>query len=266
MRIKTMLALLLCFGLSQFGYAQAQSQTKDRPQSDLSALRKDVKALQAEQQQIVARLDELKQLLQANGQPVHPPAPSTLDMHGLIFRGDGGAQVAIVEYADFECPYCGQFAREVYPQISDKYIQTGKVKFFYRDLPFHPHAIAAARAAHCAGDQGKYWELHDNFFTKLAALSDPVLLDRAKIIGLDTDKFTECLSSNRFTDDIRKGMSEGQALGIGGTPTFLIGTVGPNDDVVKIRARINGTDTYETFASTLDAALAAKSQEAVSAH
>jgi len=266
MRMKTIMLLLLCFGLSQFGYAQAQSPAKDQPQSDLSALRADVKALQAEQKQVVTRLDELMHLLQANGQPVHPQPPSTLDMHGLIFRGDGGAQVAIVEYADFECPYCGQFAREVYPQISDKYIKTGKVKYFYRDLPFHPHAIAAARAAHCAGDQGKYWELHDNLFTKLAALSDPVLLDRAKNLGLDTDKFSECLSSDRFTDDIRKGMTEGQTLGIDGTPTFFIGTVGPDDDLVKIRARINGTDTYETFASSLDAALAAKNQEAVSVH
>lgn len=263
MRAKT-IVLLLCFGLTQFGYAQTRNKTKDQPQNDLAALRRDVKALQTEQKQIITRLDELKQLLQANGQSVHPQPPSTLDTHGLIFRGDEGAQVAIVEFADFECPYCGQFAREVYPQISDKYIKTGKVKYFYRDLPFHPHAIAAARAAHCAGDQGKYWELHDNMFTKLAALTDPVLLGRAQSLGLDTNKFAECLSSDRYTDDIRKSMSEGQALGIDGTPTFFIGTVGPDGAVVKIRARINGTDTYETFASTLDAALSAKSQELVS--
>jgi predicted DsbA family dithiol-disulfide isomerase len=126
--------------------------------------------------------------------------------------------------------------------------------------------MSAARAAHCAGDQGKYWELHDSLFAKRAALSDPVLLDSAQNLGLDTNKFSECLSSDRYTDDIRKSMSEAQTLGIDGTPTFFIGTVGPDDDVVKISARINGTNSYETFASSLEAALATKSQEAVSAH
>jgi protein-disulfide isomerase len=266
MRAETMMLVSLCFGLSQSGYAQAQSQPKDQPQGDLAALRTDVRALQAEQQQIITRLDELKQFLQANGQQVHVQPPSTLDIHGQSFRGDGGAQVAILEYADFECPYCGQFARQVYPQISDKYIKTGKVKYFYRDLPFHPHAMSAARAARCAGEQDKRWELHDSLFAKQAALSDPVLLDRAQNLGLDTDKFSECLSSDRYTDDIRKGMSEAQTLGIDGTPTFFIGTIGPDDDVVKISGRINGTNSYETFASTLDAALSAKSQEAVSTH
>jgi protein-disulfide isomerase len=266
MRNKTVILLSVCCCLTAGGQVQAQTDGGGQPQSDLSALGADVQALQAEQQQIVTRLDELKQLLQANGQPVHLQPPSTLDMHGLIFRGDGGAQVAIVEYADFECPYCGQFAREVYPQISDKYIKTGKVKYFYRDLPLHPHAMSAARAARCAGEQDKYWELHDGLFAKQAALSNPVLLDRAQSLGLDTDKFSECLSSDRYKDDIRKGMSEAQTLGIDGTPTFFIGTIGPDGDEVKISGRINGTNSYETFASSLDSALAAKSQETLSAH
>src|SRR5579863_10011206 len=107
MRLKTMMLLLLCFGLRQFGYAQAQIETKDQPQGELAALRTDVRALQAEQQQIISRLDELKQLLQPNGQPARPQPPSTLDIRGENFRGDSGARVAIIEYADFECPYCG---------------------------------------------------------------------------------------------------------------------------------------------------------------
>jgi len=271
MRAKLMM-LFLCFGLNQFGYAQAQAEKKNQPQDDLVSLRIDVRALQAEQQQIITRLDELKQLLEGNAQratsaaPSSPRPPNTLDIYGLNFRGDGGARVAIVEYADFECPYCGQFARQVYPQVSENYIKTGKVKYFYRDLPFHPHAMSAARAARCAGDQGQYWELHDSLFAKQTALSDPVLLDRAQSLGLNTDKFSECLSSDKYTDEIRKGMSEAQTLEIDGTPTFFIGTIDPDGKEVKISGRINGTNTYETFASTLDAALAAKSQVAVSTH
>ena len=272
MRVKTIL-LLLCFGLSQFGYAQAQSGTKDQSQGDLSALRIDVRALQAEQQQIITRLDELKQLLQANGRPVNsavlpsPPPPSALDIHGENFRGDSGARVAIVEYADFECPYCGQHARQVYPQIVESYIKTGKVKLFFRDLPLpmHPHALAAARAAHCAGEQGKYWEMHDSLFAKQTGLSDPALLDRAKTLGLDENKFSECSSSDKYSDDLRKSMAEAQRMGIDGTPTFFIGTISPDEDVVNISKRIVGAHPYETFESALDELLTPKSPEPVSA-
>src|ERR1700680_432322 len=98
MRIKMMMSLLLCFGLSQVGYAKAQTGTKDQPQGDLSLLRTDVRALQAEQQQIISRLDELKQLLQPSGQPARPQPTSTLDIRGENFRGDSGARVAIIEY------------------------------------------------------------------------------------------------------------------------------------------------------------------------
>ena len=114
MRIKTMMLLLLCFGLTQFGYTQAQSGTEDQPQSEFSALRTDVRTLQAEQQQIISRLDELKQLLQANS---HPPPVSSVSVRGETFRGDSGAHVAIIEYADFECPYCGEYERQVFPQL-----------------------------------------------------------------------------------------------------------------------------------------------------
>src|ERR1700676_755021 len=100
MQMKTIL-ILFCFGLSQVGYAQ--SGTKDQSQNDLAALRTDVKALQVEQHQILSRLDELKQILQSYRQP----PVSSVSVRGETFRGDAGARVAIIEYADFECPYCG---------------------------------------------------------------------------------------------------------------------------------------------------------------
>jgi protein-disulfide isomerase len=274
MRVKTVMFLLLCFCLSPSGYAQAQSEAKDQPQGDVSALRTDVRALQAEQQQIITRLDELKQLLQANGHPANsavlpsPQPPSTLDIHGENFRGDSGARVAIVEYADFECPYCGQYARDVYPQISDKYIKTGKVKYFYRDLPLpmHPHAMSAARAGRCAGEQGKYWEIHDNLFANQTALGLKDISDRAQGLGIDVQKLSDCLSSDKYTGEIRKSVSEAQKLGIDGTPTFFLGVIGENGDVVKIEKAIKGTSPFLVFKTSLDALLAMNGQEAVSTH
>jgi protein-disulfide isomerase len=257
--------VLTFFALSQPGFAQAQSQAKDQPQSDLSALRTDIRALQAEQQQIITRLDELKQLLQPNSQP---PAPVTsASVRGEAFRGDSGARVAIIEYADFECPYCGEYERKTFPQILSDYIQTGEVKYFYRDLPLqmHTRALPAARAARCAGEQGKYWEMHDSLFAKQNALSAPALLDRAQTLGLDTAKFTECQSSEKYTADIQKSVSEAEKMGIDGTPTFFLGVVEPSGDVT-IEKRLQGTAPFDVFKAEIDALLASNGQEAVSAH
>jgi protein-disulfide isomerase len=263
MQMKTMILLLLFLGLIQLGYAQ--SQTKDQPQGELSALRTDIRALQAEQQQIITRLDELKQLLQPSSQP---PAPVTsVNVRGETFRGDSGARVALIEYADFECPYCGEYERKTFPQILSDYVQTGKLKYFYRDLPLpmHARALPAARAAHCAGEQGKYWEMHDSLFAKQDALSAPAVLERAQTLGLDTAKFTECLSSEKYTADIQKNVSEAQKMGIDGTPTFFLGVVEPSGDVT-IEKRLQGAAPFDVFKTAVDALLASNGQEAASAH
>jgi protein-disulfide isomerase len=260
-----MILLLLCFGLSQFGYAQAQSETKDQPQGELSALRIDIRALQAEQQQIITRLDELKQLLQLNSQP--PASVTSVSVRGETFRGDSGARVALIEYADFECPYCGEYERKTFPQILSDYINTGRIKYFYRDLPLpgHARALPAARAARCAGEQGKFWEMHDSLFAKQNALSVPALLDRAQTLGLDTAKFTECQSSEKYTADIQKSVSEAQKMGIDGTPTFFLGVVEPSADVT-IEKRLQGAAPFDVFKTEIDALLASNGQESVSKH
>ncbi len=214
-----------------------------------------------QQRQILSTLDEIKQLLAAVVRPVSQPPqpPSALSTQDEAFRGASSAAVAIVEYADFECPYCGQYEHEVYPQISKDYIQTGKVKYFFRDLPLpmHPRAMGAARAAHCAGEQGKYWEMHDSLFAKQNAIREADMPDKAKELGLDTAKFSECLSSDRYTDEIKRSAADAQKLGIGGTPTFFIGEVGPNGDVTNLKMII-GTRPYDTFKSVIEDTLAAK--------
>lgn len=237
---------------------------------DISNLKRDVKTLMDEQQQIINQLDELKRLLPVS--PASQPAPqpqSTLSIHGEVpFRGGSGALVAIIEYSDFECPYCGKYERETYPQIFDNYIKAGKVKLFYRDLPspMHPHAMSAARAAHCAGEQTKYWEMHDDLFANQTALGLRDISDRARGLGIDIDKLSECLSSDRYADDIRRSVSEAQNLGIDGTPTFFIGVIGENGNVVKIETTIKGAAPFEVFKTSLDALLALNDQGAVSAH
>ncbi len=258
MRLRTGLIFVCSTGLVFCTTAQAQRRDDKRlPQDSLSELAKDVKTLVEQQRQMIDQLNELKRLLPpAAARPIAPPFD--LSIQGERFRGDDAARVAIVEYADFECPYCGQYEHDIYPQISKDYVQAGKVKYFFRDLPspMHPHAVGAARAARCAGEQGKYWEMHDILFAKPNALRDVDMPDHAQELGLDTAKFSECLSSDRYSDELKQSATEAQKMGIAGTPTFFIGKVGSNGEVSNLKA-ILGARPYETFKSAIDAALAA---------
>jgi protein-disulfide isomerase len=267
-RFHILIITLCLFAASPYRPASAQDRARgDKGQSqEIVILERKINDLGSTQRQILDQLDELKKLLQATGQPIPPQPPRTLDIHGEDFRGNPGAHVAIIEYADFECPYCGEYEHKVFPHLLSDYIQTGKVKYFYRDLPLsiHGRALPAARAARCAGEQGKYWEMHDSLFAKQNALSAPALLERAQTLGLDKEKFTECLSSDRYNEDIRKSISDAEKFGIDGTPTFFIGTI--EGDVVNIKAGIKGTSPVDVFKTDLDALLPTNGQESVSAH
>jgi len=134
-------------------------------------LQDEVARLNAQQLQILASLDELKKMIKGPGQPALKP-PQTMSVAGEPFKGQPSATLAIIEYADFQCPFCRRFEQEVYPQLRDNYINTGKVKYFHRDMPlaFHEGAMPAARAAHCASEQGKFWEMHDSLLGDAASL------------------------------------------------------------------------------------------------
>lgn len=228
---------------------------------DIAILKKDVKAIEDKQQQIIDQLNELKRLLQVNSGvgPLFKP-PASIGVKGEPFEGNSTAHIAIIEYGDFECPACGAFSREVYPQIVTNYIKTEKVKYFYRDftMTIHPHAIPAARAAHCAGEQGKFWEMHDSLFANQAALAEKDLADRARGLGLDAAALMQCLSSDRYLDAIRKSSAEAQAMGVNATPTFLLGVMSANGDVVKIEKTVVGAYPYATFKVFLDNLLASE--------
>jgi protein-disulfide isomerase len=233
---------------------QAQTKKKRKPQDQT------LQTIQTQQQQIISQLNDIKQLLAtAMGGAPQPTPPSQLSVGNQNFRGDGNAPVAIIEYADFECPYCGEYEREVYPQLSRDYIETGKVKYFYRDmpLPIHSHSMIAARAARCAGEQGKFWEMHDSLFAKQNAIRDVDMPGRAQELGLDGRKFSECLSSDRYTDELKRSANEAQKMGVDGTPGFFIGTAGPDGKVTNLKM-ILGMRPYEAFKSAIDDTLAAK--------
>jgi protein-disulfide isomerase len=239
---------------------------------DPVAMKNDIQQLKAQQQLIMDRLDELKKLLTTKrdtGQPVIK-APDTMSVDGEPFRGEATAQVAIIEYGDIECPFCRHFKQSVYPQIFDEYIKTGKARFYYRDmpLPFHEHAMPAARAEHCAGEQGKFWEMHDALFTEKPeaigpgpggrdrTLSQEAIDQRAGALGINSAQLDACMASTRFADLIQHNTEEAAKMNIEGTPTFLIGKIGPNGNIVKVSKPVIGAQPFGAFKAVIDPLLA----------
>lgn len=147
----------------------------------------------------------------------------------LPIKGDKNAKVTIVEFSDFECPFCARFYSDTLTQIISTYVDTGKVKIDYRHypLPFHPQAKPLAIASECANDQGKFWEMHDKIFaTNTAGGITGATADTYKQwavdIGLDAATFNSCYDAQKHTDIITKDTSLGSSVGVSGTPTFYI--------------------------------------------
>lgn len=155
------------------------------------------------------------------------PSPS-VDMDALVdddtIKGDSDAPVTIVEWSDFECPYCTRFYTQTFGQIDEQYIKTGKVKMVFRDFPlsFHTNAQKAAEAAECAGEQGKFWEMHNALFDNGVSGGVSSFKQFAEDLGLNTADFNDCLDSNDMASEVAKDMQDGQAAGIRGTPGFVI--------------------------------------------
>lgn len=176
--------------------------------------------------------------LQANhpleGTQVVPPdatAAAWVASGGTAALGDADAPVLIVEFSDFQCPYCRWHALQTLPRIVETYVNTGKVRYIFKDfpLPSHPNAPKAAEAARCAGAQGVYWTMHDRLFRNLNEWSQreaeelvDIFVDYTGGLGLDEMAFRECLETGQQGEQVRQNQWEGQQAGVQGTPSFLI--------------------------------------------
>lgn len=184
----------------------------------------------------------------------HDPAPAPVaQTRPSLGRAD--APVVLVEYADFQCPFCGAFAREVKPLIEEAYVRTGKIRFEWRDFAvFGEESKAAANAARCAADQDAFWPYHDRLFAERVtpnrgAFARARLISDASALQLDMTAFTACLDEVRHRGAVAADTAEAAGLGMTGTPTFLIGG-----------RRIVGAQRFEVFAEAIESALAAARQ------
>ena len=139
--------------------------------------------------------------------------------------GRSDAPLTLLEFTDYQCPYCRRFQAETWPQIKKNYIDTGKLRFIVRDLPlqFHSSALPAAEAAHCAGEQGKFWEMHHALLTGDDPLADGGIDRRATQLGLDLERLHACTRANRYESAIARNIAAADALEVHGTPAFVLG-------------------------------------------
>jgi len=171
-------------------------------------------------------------------------------------KGNPDAPITIVEFSDFQCPFCAKFHSTTLPQLEANYIDSGKVKFVYRDFPIqsiHPNAVPAAFAAECADEQGMFWEYHDLVFEnqkKWQGLSGSVMIDTfeqyALELGLNTSDFNTCFESGKYVDEVTKDLQDGASYGITGTPGFFIG----NDELGYVK--IIGAQPYAVFQQVIE--------------
>jgi protein-disulfide isomerase len=176
---------------------------------------------------------------------------------GELAQGRADAPVTVVEFTDYQCPYCRRFQAETWPRLKRDYVDTGKVRFIVRDLPlsFHSHARPAAEAAHCAAEQGHFWPMHDALLASDTQLDLASLVQRAQAMGLDAARFRDCVTANKYDSDIARNAATAAALGLRGTPAFVLGRMshGALEGI-----RFYGAVPYADFARIIDSLLAAR--------
>jgi protein-disulfide isomerase len=184
--------------------------------------------------QILEELRQIRELLESQGGRGAPPAPAPtrakLNLDGFQMLGSKNAPITLVEFTDYQCPFCQRFHTTVFSELKKNYIDTGKVRFYSRDLPLdsiHPDAVRAAQAARCAIDQGQYWALRDVMGANPGQLDMDSLVADAAGLRMDTNAFRTCLTSGKYREAVQTDVLEAMKVGAQATPTFVVGKTTP---------------------------------------
>lgn len=238
-RVRSGLALVTLLGTTP-----AVAQSVDE------GLRRDIESLKQGQAEIRKELRELKDLLGTRLSPRPAsaiPENLVLTVADAPLLGHRNAKVTLIDFSDYQCPYCRRHVQVTLPEIVKEYVKTGKVRYVFRDFPIpalHPKAHKLHEAAYCAGEQDRYWEMHARLFEnpQQAELKD--LAGHAQALGLDVPRFEGC-----------QGVTDGQSAGVNGTPTFFIGLTDANDGKVRPSQVIRGAQPYPVFRQILEGLL-----------
>ncbi len=206
---------------------------------------------------VIAKL-ELK-ILQNQLPTEQPKLTMKISVDNDPIIGNPDAPITIIEFSDFQCPFCARFYTQTLPLIHEEYIEPGKVKLVFRDYPIqsiHPNAVPAALASECANEQGKFKEMHDLLFEKQNEWSRQETADALSLfsqyatkIQLQQERFDSCLTNGKYIEEIKKDLEDGRDYGVTGTPGFFIG----NDEIGYVE--LKGAQPFDSFKKTIDAQL-----------
>ena len=252
---RVFIALLSVLTLSADRQALAQAG------DDLAEIRKEVEALKQGQLQLQRELQEINGLLRRRQPAAIDVRNVVLSIDGYPSKGSQSAKLILIEFTDYQCPFCIRHFQQTSPQIERDYVSTGRVRYVVRDFPIeaiHKDALRAAEAAHCAGEHGQYWQMHDRLFNSQNALTADHLSAYAGALGLDVLSFQRCLDSNKYAGKIRQDLAEAQKVGVRATPSFLLGVAEPDGSRVKVVKLISGAHPYTVFQEAIDSLLSSK--------
>ena len=249
--ITVMTAGLLLFSLSAWSASTKQ---------ELQELSTQVEAMQKDLAEIKELLKEIKSAPAPRAAAAAPAFKEQVASIGPSpYKGKAGATATLIELSDYQCPFCARNYRDVMPTLQEEYIDTGKLKFVMREYPIpslHRNAMKASMAALCAGDQDKYWEMHNIMFENQRELGVDNLKAYAGTIGLDTAVFNECLDGDKHQKQINNDIAFASKLGVRGTPGFVVGLTDPKDsDKVNLTVYIKGAKSIDHFKAVIDSVL-----------
>ncbi len=224
-------------------------------ESEVEALRREVRELRAmldaQQTLLVEMKNRLTRLEQTVAQGQRREV--TVSVEGQPFKGRPDAPVTLVEFSDYQCPYCGAFFSEVLPAVERELIATGKLKFVYRDYPLLSHAYArgAAYAAGCAAQQDKFWTMHNWLFSHQTELDAAAFKKAGSEIGLDALAYEACLQAEGPKAEVDRDVRDGVKAGLRGTPSFVVGRTMPDQTVTG--EMVTGVQSLESLRAKVDA-------------
>ena len=215
---------------------------------------------QVSEEELQEAISKLELKLLQNQLPTGQPTPIvkiSADDDPVI--GDPNAPISIIEFSDFQCPFCARFHIQTLPSILEEYVDQGKVKLIFRDFPIqniHPNALPASVAAECANEQGKFKEMHDELFENQKEWSGVETANAVSLfsqyaleMGLEQEVFDSCLTNGKYIEEIRNDLNDGRTYGVSGTPGFFIG----NDQIGYVE--LKGAQPFESFKKVIDAQL-----------
>jgi len=251
MRKPGLLLLLTLFNICGMAYADTAATP---PAQDLARqlqdIQKQLREMRAEMAGLSGRLEKIEALIPSPAKP----KKVTVNLDGAPRLGARNAKIGMVEFSDYQCPYCRRFHLETFPQLQKTYIDSGKVMFAVKNFPldFHPLAMDAAVAVSCARRQNikAFWDVQGQLFSHQDRLGKDFYNELAKRYGLDPKIFSSCMTEDKQRLAIAQDLKYAQSLGVGGTPTFFIGRL--EGDRLVDAVRVVGAQPARVFTRVLD--------------